>query len=68
MTLGPVIKLDKKKNKRQKDYDDLMSLYYEFIVIFTDLEPIWSHPEVDSVRIVCKIYYFMKSNFLNYKN
>ena len=44
MKLGPVTKLDKGNNKRQKNIDDVMSENCD-VIVFPDLWPIWSNPE-----------------------
>ena len=66
MKLGSVTKIDKINIK--KIGDDIMSGNCNFIIIFPiygQFGPIWK-PE--SGRIVFKIYIFINSNLLRYKN
>ena len=69
MKLGPVTKLDK-RNKRlsNKFGKDVISENYDVIVIFPIYSRFIAIPKPDFGRMVCKIYIFINSNFLFYKN
>ena len=65
MKFGPVTKLGKRnKAKWKKSDDDVMLENCDVIVVF----PIYGQFELDSRCIACKIYIFIKSNLLSYKN
>ena len=69
MKLGPVTKLDKRNKATSKKIDnDVMLANCEFIVIFPIYGQFEAIRKLDSGRIVCKIYIFINSNFLSYKN
>ena len=69
MKLGPVTKLDKRNKATSKKFDnDVMLANCEFIVIFPIYGQFEAIRKLDSGRIVCKIYIFINSNFLSYKN
>ena len=62
MKLGPVTKLEK------KIYDDVMSANCDFIVIFPISGQFGAIRKSDSGHLFCKIYIFIISNLLSYKN
>ena len=62
MKLGPVTKLEK------KNYDDVMSANCDFIVIFPISGQFGAIRKSDSGHLFCKIYIFINSNLLSYKN
>ena len=67
--LGPVTKLDKRnKTTSKKVNDDVMSANYDVIVVFPIFGQFGAIPKPDSGRIVCKTYFFIKSNLLSYIN
>ena len=69
MKRGPVTNLDKRKKTRSKKFDyDVISENYDVIIIFPIYGQSGAIPKPDSRRIVCKIYVFIKSNLLSYKN
>ena len=69
MKLGPVTKLDKKNNKTSKKFEnDVMSENCDVIVIFPIYGQFGAIRKPDSGRIACKIYIFIISNLLSYKN
>ena len=69
MKLRPVTKIDKRNKTTSKKIDDyVMLIDCDIIAIFPiygQFGAIWNP---DSGRIVCKIYIFIKGNFLSYKN
>ena len=69
MKLGPVTKIDKRNKTTSKKIDDyVMLIDCDIIAIFPiygQFGAIWNP---DSGRIACKIYIFIKGNFLSYKN
>ena len=67
MKLGPVIKLDKRKNVK-KIADEFMSTNCEVILIFPIYGQFGAIRKPDSKCIVCKTYIFINSNLLSYKN
>ena len=68
MKLGLVTKLCKKnKTTSKKIGDDVMSANYD-VIIFTIYGQFGAIRKPDSGRIVCKIYFFIKSNLLSYEN
>ena len=66
MKLGPVPKLDKRRQK--KFDDDIMSANYDVIVIFPIYGQFRAIRKVYSKCMVCKTYIFIKSKLLSYKN
>ena len=69
MKLGPVTKIDKRNKTTLKKFDDdVMSANCDVIVIFPIYGQFGEIRKPDSERIVCKTYFFIKSNFLSYKN
>ena len=69
MKLGPVTKLDKRNKTTSKKFDDhVMSENCEVIAIFPIYGQRGAIRKLDSGRIVCKIYVFINSNLLSYKN
>ena len=69
MKLGPVTKIDKRNKITSKALnDDIMSTNCDVIVIFPIYGQFGAILKPDSGRIVCKIYIFINSNFLCYKN
>ena len=66
MKLGPVPKLDKRRQK--KFDDDIMSANYDVIVIFPIYGQFRAIRKVHSKCMVCKTYIFIKSKLLSYKN
>ena len=69
MKHGPVTKIEKRKKKCQKKFDDdVMSVNCEVIVIFSIYGQFGAIRKPDSGRIVCKTYIFINSSFLSYKN
>ena len=69
MKLGLVTKLDKKNKTTLKFFgDDVMSGNYDVIVIFLIFGQFGAIGKPDSGCIVCKIYIFINSNLLPYKN
>ena len=66
MKLGPVTKLDKARPKNFDNY--VMSTNCDVIVIFPIHGQFGAIRKPDSGRIVCKIYIFINSNLLSYKN
>ena len=69
MKLGPVTKIDKRnKSTFQKFDDNVMSESWDVIVIFPVYGQFGVMWKLDSGRIVCKTYIFIKSNLLFYKN
>ena len=69
MKLGPVTKIDKRNKTTLKKFDDdVMSANCDVIVIFPFYGQFGEIRKPDSVRIVCKTYFFIKSNLLSYKN
>ena len=65
MKLGLVTKVDKRNKTTSKKfgYDDC-----EAIVIFSVYGQFGEIQKPDSGRIVCKVYIFIYSNLLSYKN
>ena len=69
MKLGPVTKLDKRNKTTSKKFDDhVMSENCDVIAIFPIYGQLGAIRKLDSGRIVCKIYVFINSNLLSYKN
>ena len=69
MKLGQVTKLDKRNKKATKNIDDdLMSVTCDVIVFFPIYGQFGAILKPDSGRIACKIYIFIISNLLYYKN
>ena len=69
MKLGPVTKLGKKnKTTSKKLNDNVMLENCDVIVIFLIFVRFGAIQKPDSWRIVCKIYIFINSNLLSYKN
>ena len=69
MKHGPVTKIEKRKKKCQKKFDDnVMSVNCEVIVIFSIYGQFGAIRKPGSGRIVCKTYIFINSSFLSYKN
>ena len=69
MKLGPVTKLDKRNKATSKTLDDeIMLENYDAIVIFLICDQFGAIQKPDSACIFCKIYIFINSNFLFYKN
>ena len=65
MKLGPVTKIDKRnKSTFQKFDDNVMSESWDVIVIFPVYGQFGVMWKLDSGRIVCKTYIFIKSNLL----
>ena len=60
MKVGPVTKLDNRNKTTSKNDDNVMSENCDVIATF----PIYCQ----SGRIVCKIYNFINSSLLSYKN
>ena len=68
MKLGLVTKLCKKNKTTSKKFgDDVMSANYD-VIIFNIYGQFGAIRKPDSGRIVCKIYFFIKSNLLSYEN
>ena len=68
MKLGLVTKLCKKNKTTSKKFgDDVMSANHD-VIIFTIYGQFGAIRKPDSGRIVCKIYFFIKSNLLSYEN
>ena len=68
MKLVQVTKLDKRNKITSKKFDnDVMSINYDVIVIFTVYGQFGAIWKTDSGRIVCKTYIFINSNLLSYK-
>ena len=61
MKLGPVTKLYKRNKETSKNNDDVMSKSCDVNILGAIRKP-------DSRRIVCKMYIFINSNLLSYKN
>ena len=69
MKLGPVTKLDMRNKKTSKKFDDeFMSENCDVIDIFPIYNQFGAIWKPNSERIVCKIYIFINSNLLSYKN
>ena len=69
MKLGPVTKLDKRnKTPWKKLGDGVMSKNCDVIAIFPIYGQFGAIWKPDSRRIVRKIYVFINSNLLSYKN
>ena len=69
MKLGQVTKLDKRNKKTTKNIeDDLMSVTCDVFVFFPIYGQFGAIRMPDSGRIACKIYIFIISNLLSYKN
>ena len=69
MKLGPVTKLDKKNKIQLKTFDDdVISKKCDIIAIFPIYSQFGAIRKLDSGRIVCKTYIFIKINLLSYKN
>ena len=69
MKPGPVTKLDKiNKTTSKKIDDDVMSKNCDVIAIFPLYGQFGAIRKTDSKRIVCKIYIFINSSLLSYKN
>ena len=69
MKLGPVTKLYKRNETTSKNFDDdVMSENCAIIVTFSIYGQFGAIRKADSGRRVCKIYVFINSNLLCYKN
>ena len=69
MKFGPVTKFDKKNKTLPKSFDDnIMSEYYDVIVIFLIYGQFEAILKSDSGRKVCKTYIFINSNLLSYQS
>ena len=69
MKLGPVTKLDNRNKTTSKKFDvDVMSENFDVIVIFQIFCQFGAVWRPDSGQRVCKIYVFINSNLLLYKN
>ena len=69
MKLGPATKLDKRKKTPSKKFDDyIMSSIYDVIDISSIYGQFGLMRKPDSRHIVYKIYIFIKTYFLSYKN
>ena len=69
MKYGPVTKLDKRnKTTSKKIDDDVMSKNCDVIAIFSVYGQFGAIWKPDSGRTICKIYIFIKTNSLSYKN
>ena len=69
MKLGPVTKFDKRNKTPSKKFDDdIMSKYYDVIVIFLIYGQFEVIRKLNSGRIVYNTYIFINSNLLSYKN
>ena len=69
MKLRPVTKLYRRnKTTSKKIDDDLMLVNFDVIVIFPIYEKFGAIRKPDSGCAVCKIYIFINSNLLSYKN
>ena len=69
MKLGPVTNLDNRNTATSKTFvDDIMLANCNVIVIFPIYEQFGAIWKPDSGRMVCKIYIFINSNPLSYKN
>ena len=69
MKLGPVTKFDKRNTATSKKFDnDVVSGNYDVIVNFSVYGQFGAIRKLDSRRIVCRIYIFIISNLLSYKN
>ena len=69
MKLGPVTKLDKRNKTISKNFDDdVTSENCDVIAIFPIYGQFGAIWKPDSGRIVCKIYIFINSNLLSFKN
>ena len=69
MKFGPVTKLDKRNKRTSKHFDDtVMSENCDFIVIFQIFGQFGAIRKPDSGHRVCKIYIFINSDCLSYKN
>ena len=69
MKFGPVTKLDKRNKATSKIFDDdAMSANCDVIVIFLIYGQFGAIQKLDSRRIVCETYIFIKSNLLSLKN
>ena len=66
---GPVTKLGKTNKTSSKKFDDkVMSTNCDIIVIFPIYSQFGAVWKPDSKRIVFKIFIFINSNLLSYKN
>ena len=67
MKLGPVTKLDKRKNARLKKFDEFLGSCDVIVIflIYSQFGAIW---KPDSGRINSKTYIFINSNLLSYNN
>ena len=69
LKLGPVSKLDKRNKTTSKKFDDdVMSANCNVILIFQIYGQFGAIQNLDSGRIVCNTYIFIKSNLLSYTN
>ena len=69
MKLGPVLKLDKRNKTMSKKFgDDVMSANCDVIGIFPIYGQFGAIQRPDSGRTICKIYIFINSSLLSYKN
>ena len=69
MKLGPVAKIEKRnKTTPKKIDDDVMSKNCDVIVIFSIYSYFRAIWKPDSGCIVCKIFIFINSDLLSYKN
>ena len=64
----PVTKIEKRKENVKKFDDDVMPVSCEVIAIFSIYGQFEAIRKPDSGCIVCKIYIFIKSSLLSYKN
>ena len=62
MKLGPVAKIDKRNETASKNWN------CDIIAFFPIYNQFGAIQKPDSGCIVCKIYIFIKSNLLSYKN
>ena len=62
------LKLTRKTKQRQKIDDNVMSVIYDVIVFIPISGQFGPIPKPDSGRVVCKTYFFIKSNLLSYEN
>ena len=70
MKLGPVTKLDKvnKAMSKKKNDDDVMLTNCDVIVIFPIYGQFGAISKPDLGRVLSKMYIFINSNLLSYKN
>ena len=66
MKFGPVTRLRKRNKTMSKKFDsDVMLENCDIIVIFPIYGQVGAIQKLDSKRIVCKTYIFIKSNLLS---